>query len=65
MPAEKINLRTLAWWNRQPTLWSHSCPVIKVVPSEDEADILRINPLSIEPLNLDFDGDTAVKRRGI
>lgn len=56
---QKINLRKLAWWNRQPTLWSHSCPAMELIPRDDEEDVIGVPPLSIEPLNMDFDGDTS------
>lgn len=52
----KINLRQLIWWNRQPTLWSHSCPVTKATPRDDDECVFGTSPLSIEPLNMDFDG---------
>lgn len=54
-----MNLRKLIWWNRQPSLWSHSCPVVSIDPSDDESNVYKISPLSIEALNMDFDGDTS------
>ena len=50
---EKINLRQLSLWNRQPTLWSHSCPAVKFVPRDDDELTFGTSPLSIEPLNMD------------
>lgn len=54
---DKINLRKLMWFNRQPTLWSHSCPAVEVVPRDDEEKVFGVSPLTIEPLNMDFDGE--------
>lgn len=48
---EKINIRQISWWNRQPSLWSHSAPAQKLIPRNDEEFVLGVNPLSIEPLN--------------
>lgn len=53
---ENMNLRQLTWWNRQPTLWSHSCPTMKVIPQDNDECVFGVPPLSIEPLNMDFDG---------
>lgn len=52
-----LNLRTLCWVNRQPSLHSHSAPVCNIEPAEDELRALRLNPLIIEQMNADFDGD--------
>ena len=30
---------------------------MKLIPRDDEEYVLGVNPLSIEPLNMDFDGD--------
>lgn len=54
---KSVNIRQISWWNRQPSLWSHSCPCMKLIPRDDEEYVLGINPLAIEPLNADFDGD--------
>lgn len=53
-------LKRLAYFNRQPTLWRHSIPAVRIVPSDDEDDLtIGVNPLLLEPMNMDFDGDTA------
>lgn len=51
MPEEDINIRQLAWWNRQPTLWSHSVPTMELIPRDDDEITFGTPPLSIEPLN--------------
>lgn len=52
-------LRRLIFVNRQPSLWRHSCPVLKIKPIEDDDnETIQLNPLAIEPLNADHDGDT-------
>lgn len=54
---EDINIRQIAFFNRQPSLFSHSCPAVKLVPTDSESPVMRLNPLFIEQLNADFDGD--------
>lgn len=45
--------------NRQPTLFRHGIAYLRVVPAEDpEDETIGINPLTLEPFNADFDGDT-------
>ena len=57
---ELKDLQRLMFINRQPTLWSHSIPVVEVIPQDDDEDnTIGLNPLFLEPLNADFDGDTA------
>jgi len=48
--------------NRQPTLWRYGIPAIKVVGISD-SDSIQLNPLMLDPLNGDFDGDTAALYR--
>jgi len=44
--------------NRQPTLWRHGLPLVDIIPIDDDDDeTIRLNPLFVEPLNADFDGD--------
>lgn len=53
------NLRKLMFANRQPTLWRHGLPTVKVLPDEDDdSGVIRLSPLFLEPLNADHDGDT-------
>ena len=54
---KKENKRQLAWINRQPTLTAASLPAIKILPNDDETSVIKVSPLFIEPLNMDFDGD--------
>lgn len=52
-------LRKLAFLNRQPSLFRHSCVGMEIVPAEDNDDeTIGLSPLCLEPLNADFDGDT-------
>lgn len=52
-------LRTKIFINRQPSLWRHSVPFVEVKPIEDDSNgSITLNPLFLEPLNCDFDGDT-------
>ena len=52
-------LRRRLFINRQPTLWRHGVPFVDVVPIEDNENFtIALNPLILEPLNGDFDGDT-------
>jgi DNA-directed RNA polymerase subunit beta-beta' len=52
-------IRKKVFINRQPTLWRHGIPFVDIVPLEDKDDeTIRLNPLFLEPLNADFDGDT-------
>ena len=52
-------LRTKLFINRQPSLTRHSVPFVDVVPIEDDDNgTITLNPLFLEPLNCDFDGDT-------
>jgi DNA-directed RNA polymerase subunit beta' len=45
--------------NRQPTLHRHSMPCLEIVPSTDFNDnTIGVNPLLLEPMNADHDGDT-------
>lgn len=54
-------LRRKMFFNRQPTLHRHGAPFVEVVPIEDsENGTIALNPLSLEPLNADFDGDLRV-----
>jgi len=48
--------------NRQPTLWRYGIPAIKVVGISD-GDSIQLNPLMLDPLNGDFDGDTCALYR--
>lgn len=46
--------------NRQPSLWRHSLPCVLAEPCDDIDDkTIGVSPLMLEPLNMDFDGDTA------
>ncbi|MFW6247030.1 MAG: hypothetical protein ACOC22_02545 [bacterium] len=46
--------------NRQPTLWRHNCSGVTIIPcEEDEDETIKVSPLTLEPQNMDFDGDTA------
>lgn len=57
--SEKLKSR-LVFFNRQPTLWKHGIPCMEVVPAPDIDDkTIGVSPLSLAPLNMDFDGDTA------
>jgi len=52
-------LRRKLFINRQPSLWRHSVPFVEVVPIEDSDNgTITLNPLMLEPLNADHDGDT-------
>jgi hypothetical protein len=52
--------KRLMFINRQPSLWRHSCPTVIVEPVDDDKnETIQVSPLMIEPLNMDFDGDTA------
>jgi len=51
--------KRLAFINRQPSLWRHSCPAVEIEPiDDDENDTIQVSPLMLEPLNADMDGDT-------
>lgn len=51
--------KRLAFVNRQPSLWRHSCPVVEIEPiDDDENPTIQVSPLMLEPLNADMDGDT-------
>lgn len=50
--------KRLVLTNRQPTLWRHGIPGVEVV-GITEGEVGAVSPLFIEPLNMDFDGDTA------
>ncbi len=51
----------LMFINRQPTLWSHSIPVVEIVPAEDDEDeTIGLNPLTLEPLNMDCYGSCKI-----
>lgn len=53
-------LKRLAFINRQPSLWKHSCPAVEIIPTDDPDDeTIHVSPLFLEPLNMDADGDTA------
>ena len=53
------NLRKLGFLNRQPSLFRHGCVAMEMVPSDDDDDeTIGLSPLTLEPLNADFDGDT-------
>ena len=55
MPEKK----RLMYLNRQPTLWRHGAPAVLITPQDDDDDeTIGLNPLFLEPLNADFDGDT-------
>ena len=43
--------------NRQPTLWRYGIPAIKI-SGISSGDSIELNPLVLDPLNGDFDGDT-------
>jgi len=46
-------------FNRQPTLFRHGIAAMDVFPCEDDDDFcIRLSPLSLEPFNADFDGDS-------
>lgn len=52
-------LKRLAFINRQPSLWRHSCVGVQIEAIEDgDNDSIQISPLMLEALNADFDGDT-------
>lgn len=55
---EKVRAR-LTYFNRQPTLWRHGIPCKEIVPNDVDDKTIGVNPLALEPLNMDFDGDTA------
>jgi len=58
--SSKKELKRLAFINRQPSLWKHSCPIVQLEPTDDEDDeTIHVSPLFLEPLNMDCDGDTA------
>ena len=51
--------RRLMYINRQPTLWRHGSPAVMITANDDDDDeTISLNPLFLEPLNADFDGDT-------
>lgn len=53
-------LQKLCFLNRQPSLFRHSCVGMEIVPSDDDSDeTIGLSPLTLEPLNADFDGDTS------
>jgi hypothetical protein len=43
--------------NRQPTLWRYGMPGV-IVSGITEENVIKISPISTQPLNADFDGDT-------
>ncbi len=52
-------LKRIAFINRQPSLWRHSCVGVLIEAIEDgDNDSIQISPLMLEALNADFDGDT-------
>ncbi|MEM3452004.1 MAG: hypothetical protein QW835_00055 [Candidatus Hadarchaeum sp.] len=51
-------MKNVCFINRQPTLFRHSMPGVAIIPSSDD-DVIGVSPLFVEPLNMDFDGDTA------
>lgn len=52
-------LAKLAFINRQPTLFRHGIATVKIIPSDDDDDeTIGLSPLTLEPFNSDFDGDT-------
>lgn len=52
-------LKRIAFINRQPSLWRHSCVGVQIEPIEDsENESIQISPLILESMNADFDGDT-------
>ena len=56
---ENKKLKKLCFLNRQPTLFRHGCPAMTILPADNNDDeTISISPLSLEPLNADFDGDT-------
>ena len=48
-------LNRMAILNRQPTLWRHGMPVVDVLPCDE--NVIKISPLTLEPMNADYDGD--------
>lgn len=53
------DIKKLAFINRQPSLWKHSCSAVELEPTDDDSDeTIHLSPLMIEPFNADFDGDT-------
>jgi hypothetical protein len=49
-------LKRLAFINRQPSLWKHSCPAVEIIPTDDPDDeTIHVSPLFLEPLNMDAD----------
>jgi len=56
----EYELKRLAFINRQPSLWRHSCPAVELIPTDDlDDETIHVSPLFLEPLNMDADGDTA------
>jgi len=55
----EMELKRLMFLNRPPTLYSHSIPVVDVLPNYDKTDLtIGLSPLTLEPMNADLDGDT-------
>ncbi len=53
-------VKRLAFINRQPSLWRHSCPIVELEPTDDlDDETIHVSPLFLEPLNMDADGDTS------
>jgi hypothetical protein len=50
-------LLKLAFVNRQPTLWRHGIPVLRLIPEDNNYKTIGVSPLTVEPYNADFDGD--------
>ena len=50
--------KRLMYINRQPTLWRHGSPAVMITANDsDDDETISLNPLFLEPLNADFDGD--------
>ncbi|MFW6242605.1 MAG: hypothetical protein ACOC2W_00440 [bacterium] len=53
-------LQKLCFLNRQPSLFRHGCVGMEIIPAKDDDDeTIGLSPLALEPLNADYDGDTA------
>lgn len=54
-------LSQIAYINRQPTLWRHGIPAVRLIPSEDDNDFtIGVSPPMLEAMNGDFDGDSII-----
>ena len=55
-PLSNKEVKRLAFINRQPSLWRHSCPIVELDFTDDPDDeTIHVSPLFLEPLNMDAD----------